>query len=78
MLKNTSSPQCELEMISLEQLVPKKHLVRKVAKAIDFEFIRDEVTHLIVSITVVQPLTLFGCSKSCHLLIYSVSKVNSS
>ena len=46
MLKNTPSPQYELEMISLEQLVPKDHLVRKIAKAIDFEFIRDEVAHL--------------------------------
>lgn len=46
MLKNTTSPQYELEMITLEQLVPKDHLVRKVAKAIDFEFIRDEVAHL--------------------------------
>ena len=47
MLKNnTASPQYEIEMISLEQLVPKDHLVRKVAKAIDFEFIRDEVAHL--------------------------------
>ena len=46
MLKNPPSPQYELEMISLEQLVPKDHLVRKVAKAIDFEFIRDEVAHL--------------------------------
>ncbi|KGQ68246.1 transposase, partial [Gallibacterium anatis] len=37
MLKNnTASPQYEIEMISLEQLVPKDHLVRKVAKAIDF------------------------------------------
>lgn len=46
MLKNPPSPQYELEMISLEQLVPKDHLVRKVAKAIDFEFIRDEIAHL--------------------------------
>ncbi len=47
MLKNnTASPQYEIEMISLEQLVPKDHLVRKVAKAIDFDFIRDEVAHL--------------------------------
>ena len=46
MLKNTQSPQYEFEMISLEQLVPKDHLVRKIDKAIDFEFIRDEVAHL--------------------------------
>ncbi|OBX00101.1 transposase, partial [Gallibacterium anatis] len=43
MLKNTPSLQYEIEMISLEQLVPKDHLVRKVTKAIDFDFIRDEV-----------------------------------
>ena len=46
MLKNPPSPQYELEMISLEQPVPKDHLVRKVAKAIDFEFIRDEIAPL--------------------------------
>ncbi len=33
-------------MVTLEQLVPKDHLVRKIDKAIDFEFIRDEVAHL--------------------------------
>ncbi|ACA31675.1 transposase [Histophilus somni 2336] len=33
-------------MISLEQRIPKDYLVRKVAKAIDFEFIRDEVAPL--------------------------------
>ena len=43
MLKNPPSPQYEFEMISLEQLVPQNHLIRKVAKAIDFKFIRDEV-----------------------------------
>ena len=37
MLKNTTFPQYELEMISLEQLVLKDHLVRKVANAIDFK-----------------------------------------
>lgn len=45
-LKNTLSPQYELEMISLEQLVPKDHLVRKIDKAIDVKFIRDDVAHL--------------------------------
>lgn len=29
----------QLEMITLEQLIPKKHLVRKVEAAIDFSFI---------------------------------------
>lgn len=46
MLKNIVSPQYELEMINLEQLLLKDHLVRKVAKAIDFEFIHEDVVHL--------------------------------
>ncbi|EOI7477892.1 IS5/IS1182 family transposase, partial [Yersinia enterocolitica] len=33
-------------MVTLEELVPQHHLVRKVDAAIDFEFIRDEVAHL--------------------------------
>ncbi len=41
-----NATQHVLEMVTLEQLVPKDHLVRKIDKAIDFEFIRDEVTHL--------------------------------
>jgi hypothetical protein len=46
MLKDPSPIQYELEMVTLDQLVPKDHLVRKVDAAIDFEFIRDEVAHL--------------------------------
>ncbi len=33
-------------MVTLEELVPQHHLVRKVDAAIDFEFIRDAVAHL--------------------------------
>lgn len=46
MLQEPSPQQYELEMVTMEQLVPKNHLVRKIDKAIDFEFIRDEVAHL--------------------------------
>jgi transposase len=46
MLKTPSPQQFQLEMVTLEELVPKDHLVRKVDAAIDFEFIRDEVEHL--------------------------------
>ena len=47
MLRKTPAPQQhQLEMVTLEQLVPKDHLVRKVDAAIDFEFIREEVAHL--------------------------------
>lgn len=33
-------------MVTMEQLVPKDNLVRKIDSAIEFEFIRDEVAHL--------------------------------
>ena len=46
MLQEPSPQQYELEMVTMEQLVPKNHLVRKIDKSIDFEFIRDEVAHL--------------------------------
>ncbi|QKJ15447.1 IS1182 family transposase [Yersinia kristensenii] len=46
MLKQPSPQQYQLEMVTLEELVPKDHLVRKVDAAIDFEFIRDAVAHL--------------------------------
>ncbi len=41
MLKKPSPFQSELEMLTLESLVPADHLLRKVAAAIDFRFIRD-------------------------------------
>ncbi|OOE42969.1 transposase, partial [Salinivibrio sp. ML323] len=40
MLQEPSPHQYELEMVTMEQLVPKDHLVRKIDRAIDFEFIR--------------------------------------
>lgn len=46
MLRDTSPQQYQLEMVTLEQLVPKDHLVRKIDTAIDFEFIRAEVAYL--------------------------------
>ena len=46
MLKESAPQPYQLEMVSLEELVPQYHLVRKVDAAIDFEFIRDEVAHL--------------------------------
>ncbi len=46
MLQEPSPQQYELEMVTMEQLVPQNHLVRKIDNAIDFEFIRDEVAHL--------------------------------
>lgn len=46
MLKTPTSTQHKLEMVTPEMLVPADHLVRKSAKAIDLEFIRERVAHL--------------------------------
>jgi transposase len=46
MLKKSELQQQELELVSIEALVPEKHLLRKVDAAVDFSFIRDRVKHL--------------------------------
>jgi transposase len=46
MLKEPTPRQHTLEMVILEDLVPTDHLLRKIDKYIDFEFIRDQVRHL--------------------------------
>jgi len=46
MLTPPTPQQHELEMVTLEELVPQDHLVRKIDKHIDFDFIHDAVSHL--------------------------------
>lgn len=46
MLREPTAYQHELEMVTLESLVPADHLVRKVDAAIDLTFIRAKVAHL--------------------------------
>ena len=46
MLKRRTSRQSELEFVSIEELVPSDHLLRKIDKTIDFTFIYDKVEHL--------------------------------
>ena len=46
MLKKPELQQQELELVSIESLVPEKHLLRKVDGAVDFGFIRERVKHL--------------------------------
>lgn len=46
MLKPPSPKQHALEMVTLEELVPTDHLLRKIAQYIDFEFIREATAHL--------------------------------
>jgi transposase len=46
MLKKAELQQQELELVSIEALVPEKHLLRKVDQTVDFGFIRERVKHL--------------------------------
>jgi len=46
MLRQGNHKQTELEMVSIGQLVPCDHLLRKIDKSIDFSFIYDKVTDL--------------------------------
>ena len=57
MLKNHIFHQTELEMVTLEDLVPTGHLVRKIETTIDFEFIRDKVRHVYCPTMVALRLT---------------------
>ena len=46
MLKKPEAEQQELEMVSVESLVPSEHLLRKIEGVVDFSFIHDRVKHL--------------------------------
>ncbi len=46
MTKNQSNEREQLEMLTIDQLVPNDHLVRKLEAAIDFTFIYPLVEHL--------------------------------
>lgn len=46
MLKPRTAQQAKMEIVCIDNLVPANHLLRKIAKAIDFEFIRDKVKDL--------------------------------
>jgi transposase len=46
MLKPTSGTPTELEFVSIDDLVPPDHLVRKLITAVDFSFIREKVAGL--------------------------------
>ncbi len=46
MLKEPEVPQQELELVTIESLVPADHLLRKIEAAVDLEFVRERVRHL--------------------------------
>lgn len=46
MLKKPEVPQQEMELVTIESLVPADHLLRKIDAVVEFEFIRERVRHL--------------------------------
>jgi hypothetical protein len=46
MLKKPTPMHHELETVTLEELAPEDHLLRKIDAAVDFEFVREKVAHL--------------------------------
>ena len=46
MLKEAEVQQQEMELVTIESLVPPDHLLRQIDGAVDLEFIRDRVRHL--------------------------------
>jgi hypothetical protein len=65
MLKRPTPRQAALEMVTLDELVPADHLLRKIVQAIDLGFIRDRVAHLYCPDNGRPALTPRFCSKSC-------------
>jgi len=62
MLRASTNTQTHLEFVSIESLVPKDHLLRKIDRVIDFEFIRDKVKDLYCADNgrpAVDPVVLF-------------------
>jgi len=62
MLRSQDNKQISMEFVSIEELVPKDHLLRKIDRVIDFEFIRDKVKDLYCADNgrpAVDPVVLF-------------------
>ena len=62
MLTKKTTHQTDMEFISIEELVPKDHLLRKIDSAIDFNFIYEKVEELYSSTTgrpSIDPVVLF-------------------
>jgi len=46
MIKRKQQRQLKMELVCLDELVPDEHILRKVNRAVDFEFIREKTAHL--------------------------------
>lgn len=62
MLREHDNKQIGMEFVCIEELVPQDHLLRKIERAIDFDFIRDKVKELYCADNgrpAVDPVVLF-------------------
>ena len=62
MLRTHDNKQIGMEFVSIEELVPKDHLLRKIERVVDFEFIREKVKDLYCADNgrpAVDPVVLF-------------------
>lgn len=62
MLRDHDNKQIGMEFVCIEELVPKEHLLRKIDRVIDFEFIREKVKELYCADNgrpAVDPVVLF-------------------
>jgi transposase len=62
MLRYKDNKQIGMEFVSIEELVPKDHLLRKIERVIDFEFLREKVKDLYCADNgrpAVDPVVLF-------------------
>jgi hypothetical protein len=62
MLKDPSPQQHELEMVTLEELVPSNHLLRQIEAALDFSFIAS--AFVIFTARIMVGLRLIRCCSS--------------
>jgi transposase len=46
MLRTHDDKQIRMEFVSIEELVPQDHLLRKIERVVDFSFIREKVKDL--------------------------------
>ena len=62
MLREHDNKQIDMEFVCIEELVPKDHLLRKIDRVVDFDFIRDKVKDLYCADNgrpAVDPVVLF-------------------
>tara|TARA_R110000850_G_scaffold163452_2_gene288186 strand:+ start:918 stop:1214 length:297 start_codon:yes stop_codon:yes gene_type:complete len=78
MLKDPSTQPFELEMATLDELVPQNHLLCKIVASLDFSFIRDQDAISIALITVIPPSILSCFLKPSLSVTCLVSAVNGS